>query len=89
MTKNILIVKEVNMQRQKYLEKLQLTLKRALKARGYNTTSIEPQDNLIRYLNDNKENIDIIFNALHGPWGEDGKIQGLFEYFSISILILA
>ena len=29
------------------------------------------------------KNIYIIFNALHGSWGEDGKIQGLFEYFSI------
>ena len=31
----------------------------------------------------NKSDIDIIFNALHGPWGEDGKIQGLFEYLNI------
>lgn len=27
--------------------------------------------------------IDVIFNALHGEGGEDGKIQGLFEYLKI------
>ncbi len=25
------------------------------------------------------DNIDVVFNALHGPWGEDGTIQSLFE----------
>ncbi|HVR87924.1 MAG TPA: D-alanine--D-alanine ligase [Candidatus Limnocylindria bacterium] len=27
--------------------------------------------------------IDVAFIALHGPWGEDGKIQGLLETFGI------
>ena len=27
--------------------------------------------------------VDVIFPVLHGPWGEDGTIQGLFEMISI------
>jgi D-alanine-D-alanine ligase len=83
MTKNILIVKGGKYAEAEVSRKTAINVEKALNARGHNTTSIEPQDNLISYLNDNKENIDIIFNALHGSWGEDGKIQGLFEYFSI------
>ena len=83
MTKNILIVKGGKYAEAEVSRKTAINVEKALNARGYNTSSIEPQDNLISYLNDNKENIDIIFNALHGSWGEDGKIQGLFEYFSI------
>ena len=26
---------------------------------------------------------DVVFNALHGPYGEDGKIQGLLEYLRL------
>ncbi|MCK9352248.1 MAG: ATP-grasp domain-containing protein [Candidatus Paceibacterota bacterium] len=27
--------------------------------------------------------VDVVFNALHGEYGEDGKVQRLFEHFSI------
>ncbi len=30
------------------------------------------------------DDVDVIFNALHGSWGEDGKIQSLFEFKKIS-----
>ncbi|MCW3075428.1 MAG: D-alanine--D-alanine ligase [Bacteroidetes bacterium] len=30
-----------------------------------------------------KEKIDIAFLCLHGPYGEDGRIQGLFDYYGI------
>jgi D-alanine-D-alanine ligase len=30
-----------------------------------------------------EENIDVAFIALHGPWGEDGTIQGLLEVMGI------
>lgn len=33
--------------------------------------------------NELKEIIDFAFLCLHGPYGEDGKIQGLFEYLNI------
>ncbi len=83
MTKNILIVKGGRYAEAEVSRKTAINVEKALKVKGYNTKSIEPQDNLINYLSDNKKNIDIIFNALHGSWGEDGKIQGLFEYFEI------
>ena len=83
MTKNILIVKGGKYAEAEISRKTAINVETALKTKGYNTKSIEPQDNLIGFLNDNKEDIDIIFNALHGSWGEDGKIQGLFEYFAI------
>ena len=33
--------------------------------------------------NELKSNFDFAFLCLHGPFGEDGKIQGLFEYLGI------
>lgn len=83
MTKNILIVKGGKFAEAEVSRKTAINVERALRTKGYHTQSIEPQDNLINFLNENKENIDVIFNALHGSWGEDGKIQGLFEYFEI------
>lgn len=38
-------------------------------------TELEPIQNIIDYL----KNIDVIFPVLHGLYGEDGTIQGLFE----------
>ena len=32
----------------------------------------------------NPLNIDVVFPALHGPYGEDGTIQGFFETAGIS-----
>jgi UDP-N-acetylmuramate--alanine ligase len=34
-------------------------------------------------LSELKERIDFAFLCLHGPFGEDGRIQGLFEYYNI------
>lgn len=36
-------------------------------------------DGMVRSLGD----VDVVFPALHGPWGEDGTIQGLFELSGI------
>lgn len=83
MTKNILIIKGGRYAEADVSRKTAINVEKALKNKGYNTISIEPQDNLISFLNDKKKDIDIIFNALHGSWGEDGKIQGLLEYFEI------
>lgn len=38
-------------------------------------TELEPINNIIEYLND----VDVIFPVLHGLYGEDGTMQGLFE----------
>ena len=32
----------------------------------------------------NKQNVDVIFNALHGKYGEDGIAQSYFEYLKIT-----
>ena len=83
MVKNVLIVKGGKFAEAEVSRKTATNVEKALKIKGYNTKSIEPQNNLVSFLNHNKEDIDLIFNALHGSWGEDGKIQGLFEYFEI------
>ncbi len=53
----------------------------ALKKIGYNVTRFDPKFLSLNKIN--KTNPDVIFNALHGKEGEDGKIQSFFEYFRI------
>ncbi len=53
----------------------------ALKKLGYRVSKFDPK---FLSLNDiKKNNPDIIFNALHGKDGEDGKVQSIFEYLRI------
>lgn len=83
MIKNILIVKGGKFSEAEVSRKTAINVNDALQLKGYKTRLIEPQENLITFLKENKNKIDVIFNALHGSWGEDGKIQGLFEFFKI------
>ncbi len=53
----------------------------ALKFLGYNVVEIDANANLLSCLSKLKP--DVIFNALHGRWGEDGIIQGCFEWMEI------
>jgi len=40
--------------------------------------------NYIDAINSNQfSNVDVVFNALHGSWGEDGKVQSLLEFKKI------
>ena len=48
---------------------------------GYEVVAIDADDQLAARLL--AERPDAIFNALHGPWGEDGCVQGLFEWLQI------
>ena len=48
----------------------------------YDVILVDPK-RLINQLNSIQENKFIIFNALHGPFGEDGKIQKILEEKSI------
>ena len=57
MTKNILIVKGGKYAEAEVSRKTAINVETALKAKGYSTTTIEPQDNLISYINDNKQTI--------------------------------
>ena len=52
---------------------------RALKELGYNVTSIDITRNVRSLLADLDPKPDVIFNALHGSYGEDGCIQGLLN----------
>ena len=55
----------------------------ALNRKGYNTFSIDVGKNLENVINRLKPSPDVVFNALHGRYGEDGCIQGLLELLSI------
>ena len=46
---------------------------------GSQISNIEEIDNVIEYL----KSLDLIFPVLHGLYGEDGTIQGLFELLKI------
>ncbi len=48
-----------------------------LKKNGYLTKIVEPDQKLIESINSFKPKI--IFNALHGQFGEDGYIQTILE----------
>lgn len=53
----------------------------ALEAQGYRVTRIDVDRNVGAVLAELAP--DVAFNALHGPFGEDGTIQGILEYLAI------
>ncbi len=53
----------------------------ALEARGYRVTAIDVDRTLCQQLANAKP--DVIYNALHGPFGEDGTVQGMLEILGI------
>ena len=53
----------------------------SLKGQGYNVISLDLTDNLATDLKKNK--IDLVYNTLHGKFGEDGSVQGLLELAGI------
>ena len=53
----------------------------ALEGQGYQVTRIDVDRNISATLAEMKP--DVVFNALHGPFGEDGTIQGILEYLQI------
>ena len=53
----------------------------ALRRAGYQVTEIDVDRNIANVLLDLKP--DVAFNALHGPFGESGMIQGLLELLQI------
>jgi len=53
----------------------------ALEAEGFDVTAIDVDRQVGERLAALKP--DVVFNALHGPWGEDGAIQGLLEILGI------
>lgn len=53
----------------------------ALESVGYQVTQVDVGRDVARVLE--KLAPDVAFNALHGPFGEDGTIQGILEYLRI------
>jgi D-alanine-D-alanine ligase len=53
----------------------------ALEAKGYRVSRIDVGRDVGRVLYDLKP--DVAFNGLHGPYGEDGTIQGVLEFLGI------
>ncbi len=53
----------------------------ALEAEGYQVTRVDVERNVSAVLGELKP--DVAFNALHGPYGEDGTIQGVLEFLEI------
>lgn len=53
----------------------------ALEADGYKVSRIDVGRDIATVLAELKP--DVAFNALHGPFGEDGTIQGVLEYLGI------
>jgi D-alanine-D-alanine ligase len=60
----------------------------ALKAKGYQVTAIDVQRDAASLLmrlfpKGAQKGPDVVFNALHGPYGEDGCIQGLLNIIEV------
>ena len=53
----------------------------ALEAVGYRVTRVDVDRDIGRVLSELKP--DVAFNALHGPFGEDGTIQGVLEFLGL------
>lgn len=53
----------------------------ALRSEGYDVVELDAGPDLARVLATEKP--DIVFNALHGRWGEDGCVQGLLEWMGL------
>ncbi len=53
----------------------------ALEAEGYRVTRVDVGHDVAAVLADLRP--DVAFNALHGPFGEDGTIQGILEFLEI------
>lgn len=53
----------------------------ALESRGYRVSRIDVDRGIAGVLEDLRP--DVCFNALHGPYGEDGTVQGILEVLNI------
>ncbi|GIT90406.1 D-alanine--D-alanine ligase [Jannaschia pagri] len=52
-----------------------------LRGEGYRVTEVDAGPDLVADLR--RFDPDVVFNALHGRWGEDGCVQGLLEWLRI------
>ena len=76
----LLLMGGVSPEREISLESGKVCLQ-AIKDLGYRVQTLDPDYNIITSLTE--LNFDIIFNCLHGSWGENGYIQSIFEFLNI------
>jgi D-alanine-D-alanine ligase len=53
----------------------------ALRTAGFDVTPVDAGPDIVAHLRAAKP--DVVFNALHGRWGEDGCVQGILEWLRI------
>ncbi len=53
----------------------------ALQTLGYDASSLDYDERFVEAIRERKP--DAVFNALHGPGGEDGHVQALLEYLAV------
>ncbi len=53
----------------------------ALRSKGFEVLEIDAGHDVVWRLSELRP--DVVFNALHGRWGEDGSIQGVLEWLQI------
>ncbi len=53
----------------------------ALRGEGYEVVEVDAGPDLVAQLQ--KIEPDVVFNALHGRWGEDGCVQGILEWLRL------
>lgn len=59
-------------------------VEKALSEAGYRTSSLDPADpGFVSTMIKKRRAIDVVFNALHGAGGEDGRIQGFLEVLEL------
>ena len=54
---------------------------KALREEGFEVVELDAGPDLVERLKEIKP--DVVFNALHGRWGEDGCVQGVLEWLQI------
>jgi len=54
---------------------------KALRSKGYQVVEVDLNRETVQRLID--EQVEVVYNALHGKWGEDGCVQGLLELLRI------
>ena len=56
---------------------------KSLREAGYTVTTIDAKGDIGDLFEALDPRPDVVFNALHGRWGEDGRIQGLLDFMAI------
>ena len=80
--KVIILAGGISKERLISLDTAKSVYKELKKNKNYNSTIVEPDSNFLKKVKSFKP--DIIFNALHGQFGEDGYMQTILESLKIN-----